>query len=463
MMKAIPLWFAASVMTVALVALLGVQPAHAGFGQSYVELSRPQSDDIGHYVPVFSQQPYPIVGFIASGAPVTQVMVNDVPADLFSTEYRPMGAPAGWGVVGFRAEVLLDEASEVIVAALGDGGLDTRAVFAPDRQATLDRLQVLRLQQTRDNEYLYDLRFANYYACQDDYVHAYPLYRHCLGLRATFAFGDYCWGLCYFDDDDWDLAFTHFRRCVDIEPGFFIPHYDLGRCYERRGRWDDAGREYQTCIGRRSNFAPAHWRLGETLAHRSRWDEAAAQYYRAVDVNPRFAPAHRSLGIALDAQGRHDEAANEFNRAVTFNPRDAQSYRALGDAKAHQGNWGEAEQRYRQSLHTDPSQGEAHRGMAQVEYNKGQYYKAWDQIHAARGSGATVPNDFVNKLQQRMPEPRYTAPAAGGSYSPRSSGSLSQGGRSYDGGSSQGGRSYGGGGGSRGDGGGGGRGGGGRR
>ena len=70
-----------------------------------VELLRPQSDDLGHYVAFVGPISFPIMGVVASYTPATKVIVNGVSAVLFAVYhvnawlFLPMlvfGLALGW-------------------------------------------------------------------------------------------------------------------------------------------------------------------------------------------------------------------------------------------------------------------------------------------------------------------------------------------------------------------------------
>ena len=394
----------AGLVVVAATMAAGPAFAQVGAGTVFVELSRPQCDDQGHYVPVVQDGVASVIGFAAARSGVVSVTVNDVPAELFEADYRPLGAPAGYGSVGFRLALQLYPDTLLVVNATGAGGDAATTVFRPDQDATLARLQELSQQSSQDA--YYSLRLANAYAGRGEYETAYPYYHRCTGLRADFYLGSFFLGLALYDDNRDDDAIYQFRQCAQLRPTFYLAHYDMGRCYDRRGRYDDAVIEFQVVIARRPQFVEAHWRLGETYSRRGNWDGAGTEYRTALRYNPNFAPAHHGLGAVLARKQDWNGATAELQTATRLSPWNAQSRSDLAATMAHKQDWVGAARQYKQAVRIAPQSGGAQQGLAQSQYATGQYGQAWDSVHAGQRAGAQPDPRFVQQLRQRMPEPK---------------------------------------------------------
>jgi tetratricopeptide (TPR) repeat protein len=405
-MKKLELGLMVLALTV-LTAAMAVGPSFAQVGAGstvFVELSRPQCDDQGHYVPVVQDGVASVIGFAAAPGGVVKVTVNDVDAQPFDADYRPMNAPAGYGSIGFRVPLVLYPDTILTVTATGAGGDAATAVFRPDLDATLARLQELS-QESGQDAYC-SLRLGNAYAGQGDYETAYPYFHRCTGLQAGFYLGSYFLGLALYDDNRDDDAIWQFRHCADLQPNFFLAHYDMGRCLDRSGNYNDAVSQFQLVIDRRPQFVEAHWRLGEAYSHRGDWDNAGTEYRQALHYNPNFAPAHQGLGAVLARQQNWDAAAAELTTATKISPWNAQTRADLASTLAHKQDWTGATKQYKQAVRISPQSGGAQQGLAQTQYATGQYGQAWDSVHAGQRAGVQPSPQFVQQLRQKMPEPK---------------------------------------------------------
>jgi len=391
---------------VVLVAAMAAGPAFAqvGAGTVFVELSRPQCDDQGHYMPVIQDGVASVIGFAAARGGVMSVTVNDFEAELFEADYRTFNAPAGYGSVGFRVPLELYPDSLLVVNARGAGGDEATTVFRPDHYACLARLQDLARRSNQDA--YYSLRLGNAYAGLGDYETAYPYYHRCTGLRADFYLGSFFLGLALYDDNRDDDAIYQFRHCSTMRPTFYLANYDMGRCYDRRGRYDDAVIQFRIVIARRPQFVEAHWRLGETYSRRGNWDGAGDEYRSALRYNPKFAPAHHGLGAVLAQKRDWNGAAVELQTATRLSPGNARMRSDLAATLAHKQDWTGAAREYKQAARIAPQAGGVHQNLAQSQYATGKYDQAWDSVQAGKRAGVQPDPQFVRKLKARMPEPK---------------------------------------------------------
>jgi Tfp pilus assembly protein PilF len=299
----------------ALAALAVAKPSLAQVGAQgnvFVELSRPQCDDQGHYMSVLQPREVSLTGFVGCQSDVTAVMVNDVSAALFPANYQLFGN-AGFARAGFRALVFLNPDEPLTIGVTdANGNVDT-VVYQPDRAATTARLS--QMYAASDQDPYVCLRMANMYAWEGDYDDAWPLYHRCISLQVDFVFGPYFFGLALCDADRWDDAILEFGLCEVLAPGFDVVHYNVGRWHERHGNHDAAIREFREVTSTRPNFVEAHLRMGESLAHANRWDEAAEEFHKTLGYDPKLGIGHQGLANVLEHQGRHDEATAELAQA----------------------------------------------------------------------------------------------------------------------------------------------------
>jgi Flp pilus assembly protein TadD len=388
---------------VVLAAAMAAGPVFAQGTTVFVELSRPQCDDQGHYMPYVQDGIASVIGFAAARGGVTSVTVNDIPAELFDADYRPFNTPAGYGSVGFRLVLQLYPDTPIVVNASGAAGDAAQAVYRPDEYATFARLQGQYGQYGQDP--YWNLRLANAYCDRGDCDAAYPYYHRCEGLRPDFYLASFFLGLSLFDEDRDDDAIWQFRHCAQLRPSFYLAHYDMGRCYDRRGRYDDAVNEFRIVINVRPQFVEAHWRLGETYSRRGDWDGAGTEYRTALRYNPNFAPAHHGLGAVLARKQDWNGATSELQTATRLSPGNAQARSDLAATLAHREDWVGATKQYRQAARIAPQNGGAHQGLAQSQYATGKYGQAWDSVHSAQRAGMQPDPAFVKQLRSKMPEP----------------------------------------------------------
>lgn len=413
-------------------------PGRSGANGVHVELSRPQSDDEGHYLNVLAEEASTVFGAVAAPRGVTQVTVNGVPAALSPATTRVLGAPAGMAALSFMAPVDLEPTSVLYVTVLDSLGLQTTIAFLPDRDATLARLAYLRdvtqaaiarHELVETDLAWWDFRLANAYVFDRRYDLALPLYRRFVTVEAGVAIGPFFLGLALYEDHQYDLALAEYQRVTVLAPGFYFAHYEMGRCHEARHRYDDAILEYRQVTVERPDCLAARWRLGQTLALAGRHDEAVLQLRTVVTSAPRFAAGHRDLGLALAAQNNWPAAAEEYSRAVRLNPGNPALHTHFGDALSHQQQYDRAIQQYDQALRGNPRQPEAHQGVVRTMVNAGQYGQAWQRVHEAQRLGVGLPTPLLQQLRQRQPEPRGQVTPGGPSPGHGPGGSRWHGGR----------------------------------
>lgn len=299
----------------------------------YVELANPQSDDQGNYVPLKKDTHYPLMGYASSPTPVSQVMVNGVEADTYPADYRPYGTPTGYTTVGFRVPVTMGPDTVMTVAVVDGSGYRETRLFHPNRVRVFARVHQLWQGSQRDP--YANVRLANVYAVQGDYVQAYPYYHRSIGLNAGFVWGPFFLGIALANNNRYDDAIWQFRRSRRIYPTFYMANYECGRCYERRGNYAMAISEYRVVTVSQPLFVEAHWSLGESYARTNNWGGAMIEYRTAIQYNPRFAPAHRGMGEVYAHRGQWANATASLNLATNLNPRDRRAYAGLRASNAH--------------------------------------------------------------------------------------------------------------------------------
>lgn len=418
------------------VALLAALPAS---GAAFVELSRPQSDDRGHYVATTVQTTMSVMGFVAVRPDLQEVVVNGIPAEIYQADYRVWGAPSGWPTWGFRIPLLLDPGQPIYLVVTSADGQSESFVYNADTQACLARLKAMQLQYTNDNWWY--LRLGNAYTCTGQFDYAYPFFNIFIEREPSLFFGPFFLGICFFDDDDFYDADRWFDRAERINRNCFACHLERGELYQRRRDFDRADREFNEASRLRPHAAEPRLRLGESAFDRGDYSHASEQFNEAVKMSPRLGLAHYDLGNALAAEGKNAEAQRAFGQAIATNPRfsnahfqmgrvlqqqgkitdAAQQYRSalqarpdnapahlgLGQVLEQQGNKTEALHQYREAVRSNPGYGEAHQALSKGEFQRGNYPEAWNQAHAAQQYGAQPEPKYLEQLRQKMPEPKW--------------------------------------------------------
>lgn len=95
-------------------------------------------------------------------------------------------------------------------------------------------------------------------------------------------------------------------------------------------------------------------------------------WQRALQALPNDGPLHRDWGNYLCGRGRFDACLPAFQRADQLDPK-------LSNIKML---------------------------IAAAHYRRGEYLQAWVAIKAARQKGETIPDELIQLLAQKMPEPR---------------------------------------------------------
>lgn len=425
-------------MTVGLLVLvvLLALPAYAQVN-AYVELTRPQCDDQGHYVAVTTQAIVPVMGCVALPSGLATVVVNGVAADVYPTTYRVLNAPDGYTSYGFRVPIYLQPADVINVEVTSDGGYVEDFAYTPATDACINR--VLYLRERYRDDYWWDLRLGNCYAFSNQFGLALPWFNVFIERAPRYWCGPFFLGLACRDRDDFVDADLYFRRCLDLDPGFFPAHLERGEMFERRGDWDNARRDYDDARRLRPESAEVNWRLGRTyvnagdrdhaqqffnealqrnpnlavarysmgrlLTAEGKTDEAAAQFRQALRTHPNLAPAHADLGNVLMQQGKLPQAEAQYRAAMRGNPQPPDVHLDLGRNLQQQGRQDEALHEFRRAVQVEPNSGEAQHTLSQAEFQRGNYANAWNAVHAAQQNGVKPDAQYLQQLRQKMPEP----------------------------------------------------------
>jgi len=366
------------------VALILAHALPAGAEGLTVELSSPQSDDQGRYVPSPGPTGVTVYGLVSGGETVRAVTVNGVDAKLFSAEGAALGARERAQTVAFKAYLNLGPRETVRVRVRPDAGEAQVATFEPNGEATVKRLRALVAEKSGPAAAW--RRLANALSDQGRLTEAASAYRRALkqnpklvaayvGLAETLRFrsisparpmGQYAGG--------------------PLEPEDYGPHFHGGvtLCAETEMR--EAG-------------------VAQTERDRELLNDAIGLYRKAVELAPDDFEAQFGLGLALCDAKRPNEALPAYRKAVAIDPDDFEARFHLGCVLRRTGQLDEAIASQRKAIDLRPDFAPAHSCLSLALYAKGDYDAAWRQVHLTQKCGARVSPKFLEALRKKMPEP----------------------------------------------------------
>ncbi len=365
-------------------ALILAHALPAGAEGVTVELTSPQSDDQGQYVPSPGPTGVTVYGLVSGEATVRAVTVNGVEAKLFPAEGAALGARDRTQAVAFKAYLNLGPKETVRVRVRPDAGEAQVATFEPNAEATVKRLRALVAE--KGGPAAAWCRLANALSDQGKLTEAGSAYRRALkenpklvaayvGLAETLRFrsipparpmGQYAGG--------------------PLEPEDYGPHFHGGVSLYAEMEMREAG-------------------VAETERDRELLSEAIGLYRKAVELAPDDFEAQFGLGLALSDAKRPNEALPVYRKAAAIDPDDFEAHFHLGCELRRAGQLDEAIAEQRRAIDLRPDFAPAHTCLSLALYAKGDYDAAWRQVRLAEKYGAPASPKFLEALRKRMPEP----------------------------------------------------------
>jgi tetratricopeptide (TPR) repeat protein len=202
-----------------------------------------------------------------------------------------------------------------------------------------------------------------------------------------------------------DESAVTLRKAIQIDPALAIAHANLGYTLAQQGRWTEAMTEYRESIRLDPNDVKPHINLASAHLQQRDLDSAVNELREALRIEPGAPMARASLGRILAQQGKLDEAATELREAIRLDPRSAQARGLLGIVLRSQRKADEAIQEFQEVLRIEPRSGAARYQLALTYATFQRYSEAWQEVAQARTLGFQVPQQFLDTLSQRMPEP----------------------------------------------------------
>lgn len=144
---------------------------------------------------------------------------------------------------------------------------------------------------------------------------------------------------------------------------------------------------------------------GNTEAARRAALKAQRHLTQCISIAPESADAHDRLARTLGVLERVDEAIEHLHEAIRINPRNPRQYSHLGMALQSKGLYDEAIEQFEKAVALDPHYIEGHGNLTTAYYHTGRYALAWKHIRLCEQAGGRAPQEFINKLSLKMPDP----------------------------------------------------------
>lgn len=161
----------------------------------------------------------------------------------------------------------------------------------------------------------------------------------------------------------------------------------------------------------------------EALARRA-WqlyddDDLAAAMKRFDEawlLNPQNAQPYWSLSAILHDQGKVQEALAMLSRAWELDPANPRLMADLARVMAQEGTsapttaereryFTKASELFEKATALDPKNGHSYGLWALALYDRGRYAESWAKVHKAQELQQVIPETFLRRLRERMPEP----------------------------------------------------------
>jgi len=379
----------------------------------WVELTRPQSDDQGHYCGLKEKLRLDVEGLVAAPGEVSSVAVNDKQARLLFTGLKPFGAPDDSEAIAFKALLWLEPQTEVsVVVTLADGTQHT-STFVPDTETMIARLRELLLQTPRDPQallrmnYLSDPREDRLARTQDaldinpglaeahlqlgglimdqyDREPAIAEFKEAVRLAPEYAEAYFLLGMALSmqgmtgdDEAKSEEAIIHLKEAIRLDPDYLWPRMHLGWAYlHGLGDFEAAIAAFEGILTIDPQYHEAHHGLARVCVKQGDLDGAIAKYKDALEIDPNDSMVHWNLGRALEEQGKTEEALAAYRKSFEIMPKFYVAGVSVGNLLADEGRMDEAIAAYKQAIEAWPEYAEAHYRLAEAYYKLKRYAEA---------------------------------------------------------------------------------------
>ncbi len=423
-------------LAVGLTGLLASRTAQAQDGRksAYVELTNPQSDDLGRCI-----EPDPkgfqnrVTGCVSARAETKAVSVNGTPTRLYRRANPVLGAPAGWPRCAFEAWLPQPVPDQLTVVVTAGTGRVAEARFVRDTNATMSRLRELATNAPHDA--MSHCRIGSALFERDKAAQAGDEYRRAVELDpdnpgAHSGLGHVLWsgttvdeaiaeletairldpkaadshmllGIGLFIQGDPTKGMAEIRKAEALEPASPTPHWAMGLILHAEGKPKEAIAEHRKAIDLEPNFAEARVLLASLLNERDELEEAVVQSRKALDINPQVPGARVELARALYLQQKTDDGVAECEKAIEEQPENPEAHAVMAGLLIDQKKVDESIAEARKALELDPGNAWAYGSLACALYHKGRYVEAERMMAVANYLGISIGDELEEDIRDK--------------------------------------------------------------
>lgn len=178
---------------------------------------------------------------------------------------------------------------------------------------------------------------------------------------------------------------------------------------DRQRDFKRAEKEFKAAAGADKAFGLAHQLLAFGYVANGDYKKAEGAAREAIRVEPGLPNAHFTLGNVYGKSGKPEEAIAAYKAAIGAEPHLAKGYYNLGTVYGEQQRFVEAIEAYHQALEVDPQfdgRASVHNNLAFTYFSRGEHALARLHVRQAQELGSDVHPDFLQALEQALPESR---------------------------------------------------------
>jgi tetratricopeptide (TPR) repeat protein len=161
-------------------------------------------------------------------------------------------------------------------------------------------------------------------------------------------------------------------------------------------------------LGGREKASVAWWMQGEKYMREGNLDYAMRRYNQSWLLNPNNYQPYWGFAMVMVDTNRFNEAIMYFKTAIKLCNDNFQKVALLSDAGiaySYAGLFDNANRQFQESVSLDPKYQTVWYRWSQSLYREGNYAEAWKKLKQARVLRATISEQYVRDLRQKMPEP----------------------------------------------------------
>ncbi len=202
-----------------------------------------------------------------------------------------------------------------------------------------------------------------------------------------------------------EVAERLLREMIQTRPEAADLYYNLGNNLSRQGRNPEALEAWRAALSRNPDHVAALVNSAIVLAQTGDLEEAERRCRRVLELRPDHPGALSSLGSIAALGGRRVEAVGWFRQALEQEPERAGTHDSIAQVLAADRRFDQAVRHFRIAVTKEPFRGDYRLGLAASLAALGDFAGAWTVTHAGRRLGVELPEDFLGRLRQAMPDP----------------------------------------------------------